>query len=89
MEKILRAKDQPLMIDASVLMVGVDCQIGDERYSFENMKCTYMDSLFEHFEDIKIHVTVFNELDDQRKQYIHEYVGKNVQTNPQSESDCG
>jgi len=48
-----------------------------------------MDSLFEHFEDIKIHVTVFNELDDQRKQYIHEYVGKNVQTNPQSESDCG
>lgn len=79
MEKILKAKGQSLMIDASVLLVGVDYQIGDERYSFENMKRTYMESLFSYFEDIKIHITVYNELDNQRKQYVHAYVGKNVQ----------
>lgn len=79
MEKILKSKSQPLMIDASVLLVGVDCQAGDERYSFENMKSTYMDSLFGYFDNVKIHETVYNELDDQRRQYVQTYVGRNVE----------
>jgi hypothetical protein len=67
---------QPILLDASVLLVGVEKN--DDKFSFEAMKTLYIEELFNHFQDILIHETVFEELDDERKKFVSTYVGKNV-----------
>lgn len=79
MSKIERAKKQPILIDACILMVGVKKQISDKRYSFENMKIQYLDAIFNYFEDIKIHEEVYKELDEDRRILVDEHIGKNVE----------
>lgn len=79
MRKLIGSKASPILLDACVLMVGINKQNTDANYSFENMKRTYLKSLFDYFEDIKIHEIVFSELDNARRDFIKAYVGKNVE----------
>jgi len=79
MRKLKESKASPVMLDACVLMVGINKQNSDVNYSFENMKRTHLKPLFDYYEDIKIHEIVLSELDDARRNFIKEYIGKNVE----------
>ena len=79
MRKLKESKASPIMLDACVLMVGIHNQNSDANYSFENMKRTHLKPLFDYFENIKIHEIVFSEIDEARRNFINEYIGKNVE----------
>jgi len=79
MKKLINAKASPIMLDACVLMVGINRQSSDSNFSFESMRQTYLASLFDYFKNIKIHEIVFNELDDARRSFINSYKDKNVE----------
>jgi hypothetical protein len=79
MHKLISARSQTILLDACSIMVGINKQSFDPDYSFENMRSVYLDALFEYFQDILIHDTVWEELDDIRKEFItSNYLGKNV-----------
>lgn len=78
MKQLLRSLSQPVIFDASVLMVGVDRQSADENYSFDRMKRIYLDALIDNFQQIFIHDEVWGELDQQRLQYLTPFVGRNI-----------
>lgn len=67
----------PILLDASVLLVGIDKN--DRNYSFERMKELYLAEIFRSFRNILIHETVFDELDEDRKDFINYFVGNNVE----------
>lgn len=67
---------QPILLDASVLLVGIEKN--DDKFNFEAMKTLYIEELFNNFQDILIHETVFEELDEERKKFVNIYVGNNV-----------
>ncbi|MGD9568073.1 MAG: hypothetical protein AB7V48_07060 [Sedimentibacter sp.] len=67
---------KPIMLDANVLMVGIEKRSCDETYSFERMKKTYLIPLFESFEHIIIHEMVYLELDQDCKDFINRYSAK-------------
>ncbi|GAB4074784.1 hypothetical protein GCM10028778_22870 [Barrientosiimonas marina] len=73
---INQLKNQPILFDASVLLVGVDKQ--DETYNFENMKSLYIHAILNHFENILIHETVMDELDEQRRKYVEQHKGHSI-----------
>lgn len=72
-----KLKSQPILFDASVLLVGIDKY--DDKYSFDKMKLLYMEAVFNYFQEILIHETVMDELDESRNDFINKYVGYNVQ----------
>lgn len=59
-------------------MVGISDRSSDKNCSFENLKNTYIEPLFESFTDIYIHEKVYNELDDESRAFVDSYKGKNV-----------
>ncbi len=61
---------QPMMIDANILMVGIESRACDPKYYFENMKELYIQPLFHCFQSIIIHEMVYNELDLECKLFI-------------------
>lgn len=69
-------KTQPILLDASVLLVGIEKN--DNKFSFDNMKSLYIESIFNFFQDLLIHDTVLEELDDARKDFINKYIGHNL-----------
>jgi hypothetical protein len=78
MRKLSLAKTTPIIIDACILMVGIEKQDTNKEYCFDKMKECYIKPLFEYFEKIKIHEMVWIELDDRRRDFINSYIGKNV-----------
>ncbi len=79
MDKIVSNKDSKIIVDASTLMVGIQMQHDDPRYSFDSMKVAYMDSFFTYYNNIKIHEEVYRELDDVRRAYVSNFEGFNVE----------
>lgn len=65
--------DEPIMIDANILMVGIENRTSDTAYSFKNMMEAYIKPLFESFTQILIHEMVYRELDDECKKLINDY----------------
>lgn len=79
MQILTTSRHQPVLLDASTLMVGVHKQKIDNDFCFDNMKCIYLDALFNYFQDILIHETVWEELDKDRRDYItSDFLEKNV-----------
>lgn len=70
--------DKPVLFDANIFMVGISDRSSDKNCSFENLKNTYIEPLFESFTDIYIHEKVYNELDDESRAFVDSYKGKNV-----------
>ena len=70
--------DQPVMIDANILMVGIEDRVTNPDYSFERMRDMYMIPLLTSFKRILIHEEVYNELDVDSKKLIDAYKGKSV-----------
>jgi len=79
MRKLSLAKTTPIIIDACILMVGIEKQDTHKEYCFDKMKECYIKPLFEYFEKIKIHEMVWIELDDRRRDFISSYISKNVE----------
>lgn len=71
--------NKPILFDANIFMVGIEDGYSDTNCSFENMKQLYIQPLFESFTEIYIHNEVYNELDDDSREFIDTYVGKNVE----------
>lgn len=61
---------QPVMFDANILMVGIEDRSSNLNCSFKNMKELYMIPLVKSFENIIIHETVYNELDEECRKFI-------------------
>lgn len=76
--KLFDEQSNPIIIDSSILMVGIHFQNSDSNFSFDKMKNVYLDVLFNYFEKIIIHQEVYNELDDNRKMLVNQYLEKNV-----------
>ncbi|MCI8417882.1 MAG: hypothetical protein HFI33_10405 [Lachnospiraceae bacterium] len=68
-----RLLKEPIMLDANILMVGIDKRGTDPNCSFENMKSVYMIPLLESFRDIRIHRMVYDELDVQSRDLVDKY----------------
>ncbi|HOJ11785.1 MAG TPA: hypothetical protein PK733_14495 [Clostridiales bacterium] len=79
MNKLSAVRSSPVILDACVLMVGIDKQNKDINYSFENMRDSHLQALFEYSQNIKIHEFVMGELDQKRQDFIKQYIGKNVE----------
>lgn len=74
------SKDNPIIIDACILMVGIsEASSEPEKYGFEVMREIYLDAVFDYFNKIIIHQVVFDELDEERKNLVRSFIGKNVQ----------
>ena len=61
---------KPIMLDANILMVGIEDRAKDPNCSFENMKNLYIIPLFACFSNILIHEKVYNELDAECRQLV-------------------
>jgi len=61
---------QPIMLDANILMVGIDDRRNNPNCSFENMKELYINPIFQSFQDIIIHEMVYRELDPECKEFV-------------------
>jgi len=79
MQKLITAINTPVLFDASVLLVGIEKQAGDLNYSFENMQAAYLDAVLNEFKCILIHQQVWEELSEDRQNYISPQIGKNVE----------
>ncbi len=71
--------NHPIMLDANILMFGITERISNKDYTFENVKKTFIDPLFNSCKTILIHKEVYNELDNEAKTYVNGFIGKNVQ----------
>lgn len=70
MQRLITARDQAVLFDASVLLAGIERQGSDPNYSFTNMKTAYLEATFNHFQCIKIHEKVWEELSEDRRNFI-------------------
>lgn len=70
--------NKPILFDANIFMVGISERTSDKNCSFENMKQLYIKPLFESFSDIYIHEEVYKELDEESRNFVDGYMGKNV-----------
>lgn len=70
--------ERPVLFDANIFMVGIEERFSNKDYSFQRMTKIYIQPLFESFTDIYIHREVYDELDDEAKDYVAPYIGKNV-----------
>ena len=69
---------KPIMLDANILMVGIEDRAKDPNCSFENMKNLYIIPLFACFSNILIHEKVYNELDAECRQLVDSYTDHNI-----------
>lgn len=65
------------MLDANILMCGSEKR-SDVKYSFYAMKESYIVPILSYFKDIIIHETVYHELEEECKELLKEYIGKNI-----------
>lgn len=70
--------NKPILFDANIFMVGISERTSDPNCSFENMVQLYIKPLFESFTEIYIHEEVYKELDDDARNFVDGYKGKNV-----------
>ena len=70
--------NKPVLFDANIFMVGISDRTSDKNCSFENMMQLYIKPLFESFTDIYIHEEVYKELDEDARNFVDSYKGKNV-----------
>ena len=70
--------NKPILFDANIFMVGISERTSDKNCCFENMKKLYIKPLFESFTDIYIHEEVYKELDEEAREFLETYIGKNV-----------
>lgn len=70
--------NRPVLFDANIFMVGISDRTSDKNCSFENMIQLYIKPLFESFTDIYIHEEVYKELDEDARNFVDSYKGKNV-----------
>lgn len=70
--------NKPVIFDANIFMVGIENRITDKNCSFESMRETFIEPLFDSFSDMYIHIEVYNELDQESRAFVDKYVGKNV-----------
>ena len=70
--------NRPILFDANIFMVGIERRSFDENYSFDSIANLFIRPLLESFSDIYIHLEVYNELDENSKVLVDEYVGRNV-----------
>lgn len=70
--------NKPILFDANIFMVGIENRISDKNCSFEAMKEAFIEPLFESFTQIYIHNEVYKELDQDSRDFVDKYVGKNV-----------
>lgn len=66
------------MLDANILMVGIEKRLTDANCSFENMKTLYIEPLFKSFKHIVIHKMVYEELDEKCKQLVDSYLNVTI-----------
>lgn len=69
---------QPIMFDANIFMVGIQDRMSDPNCSFENIKKLFLIPIFESFSQIIIHEAVYNELDEEAKNFVAQYINKNT-----------
>lgn len=70
--------NEPVLFDANIFMVGIENRGSDKNCSFDNMKKLFIEPLFQSFTNILIHEEVYKELDEDARNYIDSYIGKNV-----------
>lgn len=70
--------NKPILFDANIFMVRISERTSDKNCSFENMKQLYIKPLFESFSDIYIHEEVYKELDEESRNFVDGYMGRNV-----------
>lgn len=70
--------NKPVLFDANIFMVGISDRISDKNCSFENMKKMFIEPLLESFTDIYIHEEVYRELDEESRNFVDTYLGRNV-----------
>ena len=70
--------NKPILFDANIFMVGISERTSDKNCSFESMKRLYIKPLFESFTDIYVHEEVYKELDEEARNFVDSYKGKNV-----------
>lgn len=68
--------EKPIMLDANILMLGIENRASDPNFSFENIKHLYLIPIFESFSNIMVHEMVYEELDDECRQFIDTYSNK-------------
>lgn len=73
-----KLKNEVVMFDANIFMIGVDRRITDSNYSFEKIKELILTPIFETFEQVIIHEKVYYELDQECRQFVDKYTGKNL-----------
>lgn len=71
-------KDEPIIFDTCIFMVGIDKRHTDPKYSLDNMRKNWMDDVLSYFSNILLHETVYNELDADTRKIIDEHIGKNI-----------
>ena len=74
--KLEKIKNNKIVFDANILMCGIERS--EEEYSFECMKECFLNHVFSYFENILIHEAVFYEVSDDRKEYLRNFIGKNL-----------
>lgn len=62
--------EQPIMLDANILMVGIENRVSDPNCCFENIKTLFLIPIINSFQNIIIHEEVYRELDDDCKQFL-------------------
>lgn len=67
-----------ILFDANIFMVGISDRISDKNCSFENMKKMFIEPLLESFTDVYIHEEVYRELDEESRNFVDTYLGRNV-----------
>ena len=70
--------NEPVLFDANIFMVGIENRGSDKNCSFDNMKKLFIEPLFQSFTNILIHEEVYKELDEDARNYVDSYIGKNV-----------
>lgn len=70
--------NKPIIFDANIFMVGISERTSDKNCSFENIKRLYIKPLFESFTDIYIHEEAYKELDEESRNFVDSYIGKNI-----------
>ena len=69
---------KPVLFDANIFMVGILDRNSDKNCSFENMKKMFIEPLLDSFKDIYIHEEVYRELDEESRNFVDTYLGRNV-----------
>lgn len=62
--------EKPIMVDANILMVGIENRGRDPNCSFTEMRDLYLIPFFESFKEVIIHKAVYDELDSECKHFI-------------------